>query len=106
MPALFPILHSEARSILTHTSGFIAEAGFTHSLTPSRNCTFGCQYCYVPTMRIQGGLKREDWLRWGQFTTLKTNAAELLPTMQRLRVLPLAPPPEPGVAAFPLMRQS
>ena len=67
-----------ARRILSPTSGFLAEAGFTHSLTPARNCTFGCTYCYVPTMRVQGGLKPEDWRRWGQFTTFKTNAAELL----------------------------
>jgi DNA repair photolyase len=67
-----------AKSILSKTSGFIAEAGFTHSLTPARNCTFGCTYCYVPTMGIYGGLKAEDWERWGQFTTYKSNAAELL----------------------------
>jgi hypothetical protein len=38
----FQIYSEPARSILTRTSGFIAEAGFTHSLTPARNCTFGC----------------------------------------------------------------
>ena len=59
-------------------SGFLAEAGFTHSLTPARNCTFGCSYCYVPTMRVQGGLRPEDWTHWGQWTTFKSNAAELL----------------------------
>jgi DNA repair photolyase len=67
-----------AKSILSKTSGFIAQAGFTHSLTPARNCTFGCTYCYVPTMGIYGGLKPEDWNRWGQFTTYKSNAPELL----------------------------
>ncbi len=75
---MFPILRAEAKSILSRTSGFIAEAGFTHSLTPARNCTFGCTYCYVPTMRVQGGLKPEDWKRWGQFTTFKSNAPSLL----------------------------
>ncbi|MSV29875.1 MAG: radical SAM protein [Bryobacterales bacterium] len=74
----FPIHHSEAKSILSSTTGFIAQAGFTHSLTPARNCTFGCTYCYVPTMGIYGGLKREDWTHWGQFTTFKANAAALL----------------------------
>ena len=73
-----PIRTSIARSILSATSGFIAEAGFTHSLTPARNCTFGCTYCYVPTLKIHGGLKPEDWQRWGQFTTFKANAPELL----------------------------
>src|ERR1700739_4749205 len=74
----FQVLEADAHSILSPTTGFIAEAGFTHSLTPARNCTFGCTYCYVPTMRIQGGLKPEDWQRWGQFTTFKTNAADLV----------------------------
>ena len=72
------IREADGRSILTRTTGFIAEAGFTHSLSPARNCTFACTYCYVPTMRIQGGLQREDWERWGQFTTFKSNAADLL----------------------------
>jgi DNA repair photolyase len=74
----FVILHADAKSILSQTSGFIAQAGFTHSLTPARNCGFGCTYCYVPTMRFQGGLKPEDWRHWGAFTTFKSNAAELL----------------------------
>ncbi|MBS1826323.1 MAG: radical SAM protein [Acidobacteria bacterium] len=74
----FRIFNQPASSILARTSGFIRQAGFTHSLTPARNCTFGCTYCYVPTMRIYGGLKREDWERWGQFTTYKENAAALL----------------------------
>ncbi len=72
------IREANTKTILSKTSGFIAQAGFTHSLTPARNCTFGCVYCYVPTLRIQGGLRPEDWRRWGQFTTFKTNAAELL----------------------------
>lgn len=74
----FHIFESEARSILTATSGFIAQAGFSHSLSPARNCTFACTYCYVPTMGIYGGLKPDDWKRWGQFTTFKANAPELL----------------------------
>ena len=74
----FEVLEAQARGILGRTSGFIAEAGFTHSLTPARNCTFGCSYCYVPTMRIYGGLKPDDWRHWGQFTTFKSNAPELL----------------------------
>ena len=74
----FQIYQGEARSILSPTGGFIREAGFTHSLTPARNCTFACSYCYVPTMQVYGGLKPEDWRRWGQFTTFKSNAAALL----------------------------
>jgi len=74
----FEILHAEAAGILTPTSGFIAQAGFTHSLSPARNCTFACTYCYVPTMGIYGGLKPADWQNWGRFTTFKANARELL----------------------------
>jgi len=29
-------------------------------------------------MRVQAGLKPEDWTHWGQWTTFKSNAAELL----------------------------
>jgi DNA repair photolyase len=74
----FQIFQAEARSILSPVSGFLAEAGFTHSLTPARNCTFACTYCYVPTMRVQAGLRPEDWQHWGASTTFKTNAAQLL----------------------------
>jgi DNA repair photolyase len=82
-PCLPPIRHARIRQtnahrILSLTTGFIAEAGFTHSLTPARNCTYGCTYCYVPTLGIYGGLKPEDWRAWGRFTTFKTNAAALL----------------------------
>jgi DNA repair photolyase len=104
-----PIRLTQARTILSKTSGFIAEAGFTHSLTPARNCTFGCTYCYVPTMRVQGGLQPEDWEHWGQFTTIKTNAAELLPRelreSQRIYCSPLVDPYQPAEAQALLMPQ-
>ena len=74
----FQIYSEPARSILTKTSGYLAEAGFTHSLSPARNCTYGCTYCYVPTMGIYGGLRNGDVEHWGQYTTFKSNAAELL----------------------------
>ena len=74
----FQIFEAEAKSALSATSGFIAQAGFTHSLSPARNCTFACTYCYVPSMGIYGGLKPQDWQRWGQFTTFKSDAAGLL----------------------------
>lgn len=98
---LTPVLRqADARSILSKTCGFIAEAGFTHSLTPARNCTFGCTYCYVPTMRIQGGLRHEDWRRWGEFTTFKANAAELLRrelrSSQKIYCSPLVDPYQPA----------
>ena len=93
---------TDSRSILSATTGFIAEAGFTHSLTPARNCTFGCTYCYVPTLGIYGGLKPEDWQRWGQFTTFKSNAAALLARelrpKQRIYCSPLVDPYQPAEA--------
>ena len=99
----FQVFKAEARSILSATTGFIAEAGFTHSLTPARNCTFGCSYCYVPTMRIYGGLKPDDWRRWGQFTTFKSNATELLRRQLRpaqiIYCSPLVDPYQPAEEA-------
>lgn len=98
----FPIFESNARYILSTTSGFIAEAGFTHSLTPARNCTYGCVYCYVPTLFVFAGLKQEDWERWGQFTTFKSNAAELLAHAlhpeQRIYCSPMVDPYQPAEA--------
>ena len=103
----FHVRAQPARSILSRTSGFIAEAGFTHSLTPARNCTYGCTYCYVPTMRIQGGLQPEDWQRWGQFTTFKSNAAELIKTSgtERIYYSPLVDPYQPAEGERRLMRE-
>jgi len=103
----FQVFDTEARSILSKTTGFIAEAGFTHSLTPARNCTFGCTYCYVPTMGIYGGLKPEDWRHWGQFTTFKSNAPKLLGRQLRdtqvIYCSPLVDPYQPAEEAEQLM---
>jgi DNA repair photolyase len=56
----------------------------------------------VPTLRIYGGLRPEDWRRWGQFTTFKTNAAELLRRelrpQQRIYCSPLVDPYQPAEA--------
>jgi DNA repair photolyase len=96
-----------ARSILSPTTGYIAEAGFTHSLTPARNCTYGCTYCYVPTLGIYGGLKPDDIKRWGQFTAFKTNAPDLLHRnlrrYQRIYCSPLVDPYQPAEADQRLM---
>jgi len=103
----FQVFRGESRSILSATTGFIAQAGFTHSLTPARNCTFGCSYCYVPTMGIYGGLKPDDWAHWGQFTTFKSNAPELLRRqLRRGQVIycsPLVDPYQPAEEAEELM---
>lgn len=53
-------------------------------------------------MRIYGGLKPEDWKRWGQFTTIKSNAPELLRSALRpLQIIycsPLVDPYQPAEA--------
>jgi DNA repair photolyase len=96
----FEIYRADSASILSPTSGFIAQAGFTHSLSPARNCTFACTYCYVPTMRIYGGLKPDDWNHWGRFTTFKSNAPALLRTAlrpnQTIYCSPLVDPYQPA----------
>ena len=101
------IRRAPVRSILSPTSGFIREAGFTHSLTPARNCTYACTYCYVPAMRVYGGLQPEDWERWGQFTTFKENAAALLArevrAAQRIYCSPVVDPYQPAEAEEHLM---
>ena len=105
----FHVYEAEARSILSPTSGFIADAGFTHSLTPARNCTFGCTYCYVPTMGIYGGLKPHDWSHWGQFTTFKANAPALLRRQIRggeiIYCSPLVDPYQPAEESQRMMPQ-
>ncbi len=103
----FRVFHAESKSILSTTTGFIGQAGFTHSLTPARNCTFGCTYCYVPTMGVYGGLKPDDWQHWGQFTTFKSNAPELLRRQLRANQViycsPLVDPYQPVEEAEELM---
>jgi DNA repair photolyase len=103
----YGIRTADVRGILSETSGFIRDAGFTHSLTPARNCTYGCTYCYVPTMGLYGGLKPEDWQRWGQFTTFKQNAPELLVKALRpgqvIYCSPLVDPYQPAEADDPHM---
>ena len=102
-----PVYRGRARSILSRTTGFIKRAGFTHSLTPARNCIYGCSYCYVPTLRIHGGLKPVDWQRWGRHTTYKTNAAVLLRRQVRadqiLYCSPLVDPYQPAEKEEQLM---
>ena len=103
----FRIFETQAHSILSPVSGFLAEAGFTHSLSPARNCTFGCSYCYVPTLRVQGGLRPDDWKHWGEFTTFKQNAAELLERalrpQQMIYCSPLTDPYQPAETDAQLM---
>jgi DNA repair photolyase len=58
-------------------------------------------------MRIYGGLKPEDWHRWGQFTTYKSNAPELLRrelrAEQSVYCSPLVDPYQPAEAEEAMM---
>ncbi len=61
----------------------------------------------MPTLGIYGGLKPEDWQRWGQFTTFKTNAPELLRremrAAQRIYCSPLVDPYQPAESETQMM---
>jgi DNA repair photolyase len=61
----------------------------------------------VPTLGIYGGLKPEDWKRWGQFTTFKSNAPELLARelrdSQSIYCSPLVDPYQPAEASEEMM---
>jgi DNA repair photolyase len=58
-------------------------------------------------MGIYGGLKPEDWQRWGQFTTYKSNAPELLRRelrpAQSIYCSPLVDPYQPAEEAEQMM---
>ena len=58
-------------------------------------------------MRIYGGLQPGDWQHWGEFTTFKSNAAELLRKAlapdQTIYCSPLVDPYQPAEAAEALM---
>jgi DNA repair photolyase len=58
-------------------------------------------------MRIYGGLKAEDWRHWGQFTTFKSNAPELLRGQLRedqvIYCSPLVDPYQPAEESEQLM---
>lgn len=58
-------------------------------------------------MGIYGGLLPEDWKKWGQFTTLKSNAAELVarrtPRNEVIYCSPLVDPYQPAERIRPLM---
>lgn len=58
-------------------------------------------------MRVQAGLKRDDWTHWGQWTTFKRNAAELLKKELRpdqiIYCSPLTDPYQPAEQTARLM---
>ncbi len=58
-------------------------------------------------MRVQGGLRKEDWQHWGEFTTFKSNAADLLSRALRpdqvIYCSPLTDPYQPAESTERLM---
>src|SRR4051812_20483025 len=61
-----------AASILSPASGYIG--AYDYTLSPYRGCSFGCSYCYVPTLVHHRRLAPT----WGETVAAKTNAPELL----------------------------
>ena len=64
--------YADARDILTRASGFIED--YDHSLNPYGGCAFGCRYCYAASFARTPELRDT----WGQWVSVKRNAAELL----------------------------
>ena len=60
-------------------------------------------------MRVHGGLRREDWERWGQFTTFKANGPDLLRKalrgVQSIYCSPLVDPYQPAEQSEQMMRR-
>ncbi|MBL8229855.1 MAG: hypothetical protein JNL98_15310 [Bryobacterales bacterium] len=103
MASRFHILGPSAKSILSPTSGFIAEAGFTHSLRPARNRPYACTDLFVPSMDRHGGPRMADWQRWGQFTAFTDNAAGIavLSLLPQIRAAGSTRRQIPGIFAKP-----
>ena len=66
------VASSDAKSILTETSGFMS--GYKFTLNPYGGCSFGCEYCFARFFAPSAG-QREAWGRW---VVVKTNAADLI----------------------------
>lgn len=50
--------------------------GFSeYTLNPYVGCTFGCSFCYVPSLRRFRG---QEWETWGEWAQAKINAPEVL----------------------------
>jgi DNA repair photolyase len=64
---------TDARSIFSPATGFIARGGFDWSCNPYLGCVFGCSYCYA-MFTPQNRRPREEWGRW---FVAKRNAVEL-----------------------------
>ena len=72
---------TDAKSILTPASGFMAEWDYT--LNPYAGCGFGCNYCYAAFFA------RDPLLRdtWGDWVKAKQNAVSLLHKLARRKPL-------------------
>lgn len=66
------IEYNNVSSILTPTSGFMADYDYT--LNPYSGCSFGCSYCYAAFF-ARSTEKRDSWGRW---LIVKENALQLL----------------------------
>lgn len=64
--------YSKAKTVLTRATGFMDEYDYT--LNPYSGCSFGCTYCYAAFF----SRNKEQVDNWGNWVTVKQNAAELL----------------------------
>lgn len=77
---MIEIIHKQAHSILSKTTGFIS--AFDYTLNPYSGCAFGCHYCYAAFF-APTSIQQETW---GQWVQIKDNALALL---QKKRKRPL-----------------
>jgi DNA repair photolyase len=64
---------TDAKSIFSPATGFIARGGFDFTCNPYLGCSFGCQYCYAAFLPQNPHPAGE----WGKWLTAKRNAVEL-----------------------------
>jgi DNA repair photolyase len=67
------MLLTDAKSIFSPATGFIARGGFDFTCNPYLGCSFGCLYCYAAYLP-QNPHPADQWGKW---LTAKRNAVEL-----------------------------
>jgi DNA repair photolyase len=75
------IYYKDASTLLTKTSGFMADYDF--SLNPYSGCAFGCSYCYAAFFTMD----KTQFDDWGYWVNVKQNALTLL---RKFRKKPLS----------------
>ena len=71
------VTYAPSREILTRATGFMDAYDFT--LNPYSGCSFGCTYCYAAF--FSRDIEKQN--SWGNWVTVKENAAALLKNASR-----------------------